>query len=151
MTSKEVKDITKGGEMVLKGLNDGFQAMNFNLMNMANSLRKLAEATEKKTDDYWHPLFGSEAECPGIEYDWVLVKIRDHPDFLHESKGQIYDLPHIAELRSDRNWYPLEWKEPYGTKEVPFEVVYWRPIPGDSVVHLYDGNGQIIRSDHTYE
>lgn len=151
MASEEAKAITKAGEMVLKGINDGFRAMNVNLVDAAKSLRKLAEETEKKTDDYWHPLFGSEGGCPRPEYDWVLVKIRDDPKFLNGTNGEVYNLPHIAELRSDGNWWPLEWEDHYGTEKVPFEVVYWRPLPGDSAVNLYDGLGQIIRRDHTYD
>lgn len=145
MTSEEVKAITKAGEMVQKGLIEGLKALNMNIVDCAKSLRKLAETTEKNFDDYWHPFFGPDAECPGTEYDWVLVKIRDDPKFSKGSNGEVYNLPHIAELRSDRNWWPLEWEDHYGTEKVPFEVVYWRPLPEDSAVCLYDGLGQIIR------
>lgn len=143
MTSEEAKATIKAGEMVLKGINDGFRALNTNLVDTANSLRKLAGV--QATDDYWHPLFGSQAEAPGPEYDWVLVRIRDIG-----SSEKPYGVPHIAELRRDGKWWPLEWDEPYGSDQVPFEVVFWRPIPGDCCTTLF-ANNQAVRRDHTYE
>lgn len=146
MTSEEAKAITKAGEMVLKGINDGFRALNVNLVDAANSLRKIAEAGIQATDDYWHLIFGPESvDLPGPEYDWVLVKIRDIG-----SSEKPYGVPHIAELRKDGKWWPLEWDEPYGSDQVPFEVVFWRPIPGDCCTTLFAG-GQAVRRDHTYE
>lgn len=147
MASEEVKAITKAGEMVLKGLNDGFRAINVNLVDVANSLRKLTETGILATDDYWHPAIGSYGECPRPDYDWVLVKIRNDPKFLKGANGEVYNLPHIAEFRSDGKWWPLEWDDAYGTESVPFEVVCWRPIPGDNRTELYVKKGRC----HSYE
>lgn len=160
----EFKTLVKSIKDIQKNFNTGIRDLN----DCAVSLRKLSEAADEsvkiekfknglqkaKDDDYWHSIFkgeGSERGLPGEKYDWVLVKIRDHPDLCKGSICQIYNLPHIAEFRSDGNWWPLEWEDHYGTEKVPFEVIYWRPIPGDSQITLCNGAGQTLRRDHIYE
>lgn len=138
---------------IYKCLNGGFKALNTNLTDCAKSLRKLAESCEKmkEIDDYWHSVLGPDAVFPGKQYDWVLVKIRDDPKLLKLSNHIAYKLPHIAEYRSDGRWWSQESDKPYGSDELPFEVVSWRPIPGDSCEVLYGNNGEEVTRIHHYE
>lgn len=133
---------------VIRSFLKGIEAININLVDCAKSLRKIASGTE--SDDKWHSV--DENGNPGPEYeeyDWVLVKIADDPDLLPVKNERIHDLPHIAEFRDGR-WFPEEWNEPYGSLTVPFKVVSWRPIPGDSCEVLYC-DGKPMKRVHRYE
>lgn len=150
MTSEEAKAIMKSGEMVLKGLNNGFRDMNVNLVDVAISLRNIASALEnagKMNGDYWHPAIGPDGKCPGSEYDWVLVKIRTLGRDMRPS-GAVLPVPRISHFVNER------WENQtgyiYGTEDYPFEVVYWRPIPGDDCTELY-AEGEVVRRCHSYE
>lgn len=153
MANEEVKAITN----LIRMLADSFRAVNTNLTDVAKSLRKLSDEIEKKNrkdEDYWHPAIGPDAETSKPKYDWVLVKIRDDQNILKGSNCGVYNVPHIAEERYDEKmgyrWWPLEWDAPYGTEEVPFEVVEWKPISGDSCV-LSRRNGLLVGEAHSYE
>lgn len=141
-----------GYEKLFRTLCKGIEALNVNLTDIAKSLRVLSDREEKKERecDRWRMAIGPEAELPGEDYDWVLVKIRDDWLKLPGSDAKIYSVPHIAEYRRDGKWWPHEWEEPYGSDEIPFEVVQWRPIPGDEVVKLY-AEGEEIKWRHRYE
>lgn len=138
--------LLKVHEVLIKTINNGFLTLNANITDCAKSLQILANSCRKNEEDYWHPVLGENGCVPGPEYDWVLVKIRD----ISDKNAKIYNIPHIAEYHNGK-WKPQEWFGCYGTPEIPFEVVYWRPIPEDTSVTLYDGNGKNIRSDHIYE
>lgn len=112
-----------------KTINKNFINLDKNFADSARSLRYLSIGLKEKADDYWHPVSGPNGSVPGKGYDWVLVKIKDMG-----INNKPYNCPHIAEFRNEK-WYAQEWDKPYESDEVPFEVVYWRPIPGDE----YDG------------
>lgn len=135
---------TKSLDRLSKELAEGFKAANANLTDLCKSVRKLSESVAVKDDNYWHPTFGQNGEVPGEEYDWVLVKIRE--------KGSVkedFGVPHIAEFRNGR-WWAQEIDEPYESELWPFEVRFWRPIPGDCCHVLYAG-GAVVDRRHSYE
>lgn len=113
-----------GVNKLQKTIAEGFSALNKNLTDCAKSLRILARISEVNNDNYWRNAVGSNEELPGEEYDWVLVKIRD----LNSIYTSTYKTPHIAEYRSDGFWWSQERDLRYGTEELPFEVVEWKPI-----------------------
>lgn len=136
-------DTLKAIENLRKTMNSNFVALNTNLTDCAKSLRALANAVEQKgeetkklygdntlytsSEDYWHPVLGPNGSLPGDEYDWVLVRIRDIGVCTKP-----YNIPHIAEFRRNSGkWWAEEWDNYYGSNEVPFEVVFWRPIPDE--------------------
>lgn len=126
MTSEERK---------MKELYKWIEALNINLIDIAKSLRILSgrdvSKGEKGKKTRWRPAIkidGLDPELPNPEeYDWVLVKIRDDSKFLPSSEHDVYNVPHIAEYRNGK-WFSNEWDTPYETVNVPFEVVWWRPI-----------------------
>lgn len=133
-----------------KRMLNAFSAMNKNMTDCAYSLRKIATALEKggkMNDDYWHPAIGPDGECPRPKYDWVLVKIHTLGRDMMPS-GAILPVPRISHFVNER------WEDQigyvYGTEDYPFEVVYWRPIPGDNCTELY-AEGEVVRRYHPYE
>lgn len=146
MTGQEAKDLTKMIKESQKNMENVLVALNKNVLDCAKSLRGLADAVKDETGDYWHPVFGPDGEVPGEDYDWVLVKIRDIG-----TNNKPYNVPHIAEFRKDGLWWALEWNEPYGVNEkVPFEVVFWRPIPGDTITAKLFADSSEVRRYHEY-
>lgn len=143
-TERIVKAITNFGDKINKTMVEGFRAANANLTDCASSLRILDKQDKAKLEG-WKDAIGENAELPGKEYDWVLVKIRD----LGPAHA-IYGIPHIAKYRPDGVWWAQEWDAAYKSPEVPFEVVSWRPIPDDEAVVMY-ADGEEIGRCHSYE
>lgn len=111
-------------------------ALNVNLTDIAKSLRVISVRAEeyKNSEDYWHPTLGPLGSLPISGFDWVLVMIKDDVRFLPNNHVvEYYSVPRIAQYRSDENWWSQETNKPYGTEEMPFEVIYWRPIPYEEV------------------
>lgn len=136
-------------DAINKTIGEGFRALNINLSDHAESLRKLnkflTEMNRKyQADDYWHPVFGEDGGFPGPEFDWVLVRIRDAG-----TNNKPYSVPHIAEVRNGE-WWAQEWDDRYGSEKVPFEVVFWKPIPGDESVDIVSNCGKVIEQRHIY-
>lgn len=137
-------------EKMFRTLCKGIEALNVDLIDIAKSLQVLADRSGKNNgSDRWRMAIGPVAELPGEDYDWVLVKIRDCQLRLPGSAARIYNVPHIAEYRNG-TWWAQELDQPYESDEVPFEVVQWRPIPGDEVEKLY-AEGAVIDWGHRYE
>lgn len=140
--------LNKDESTAIRSFLKGIEAININLVDCAKSLRKIASGMEN--DNKWHSV--DENGNPGPEYeeyDWVLVKIADDPDLLPVKNERMHDLPHIAEFRNGQ-WFSEEWEEAYRTIKVPFKVVSWRPIPGDSCEVLYFDGSPAMRV-HKYE
>lgn len=85
--------------------------------------------------DIWYPALGPDACAPGknLLSEWVFVKIRAL-DKHGDPCGVILREPHIAELRPG-GWVSQEGSF-YETPEFPYQVVYWRPIPGGYLVNI---------------
>lgn len=126
MTSEERK---------IQKLYNGIEALNVNLIDIAKSLRILSGRDtsngEKDKKTRWRPAIkidGFDPELPNPEeYDWVLVKIRDSSKFLPNSKHDVHTVPYIAEYRNGK-WFSNVCPTHYETINLPFEVVWWRPI-----------------------
>lgn len=148
MASKEVKEIRD----LVEVMGNRIQAMNTSVVSVIKSLQGLSKEIEKKErkDDYWHPAIGKDAEDPRPEHDWVLVKIRDDIGLLPTSDGETYPIPRIAEFRSDGCWWSRESDLRYETDELPFQVVAWRPIPGDCCTEIY-ADGKVSGVKHSFE
>lgn len=140
---KESKNMNNsdGINKLQKTLAEGFSALNKNLTDCAKSLRILSKNSEV-SNNYWRNAVGPYAELPGEEYDWVLVKIRD----LNNIYASPYKTPHIAEYRSDGFWWSQERDLQYGTEELPFEVIGWKPISEleKESTYIIDKSGNII-------
>lgn len=140
--------LNKDEMSVIRSFLKGIEAVNINLVDCAKSLRTIASKMKNK-DEKWYSVDMDGTPGPEYEgYDWVLVKIADDSDLLPSGSDRLHDLPHIAEFRDGR-WFPEEWNEPYGTLTVPFKVVSWRPIPGDSCETLYC-DGKPMKKVHSY-
>lgn len=128
--------INKDENIVIKTFINGFKSINKDLDNCAKSLRAIA-SNMKNDNTRWHSVDIYGAPGPEYEgYDWVLVLIADDPNIFQHDGCIVYDVPHIAEFRNGK-WFSNECKGVYGTYKIPFKVVSWRPIPGDSCEVLY--------------
>lgn len=148
-SKKEYKTFKKIVSDDIRNLKTVLESFNKITLDYTETLKNLAYYIERELgeeNDYWHPVFGPDGEVPGDEHSWVLVKIKDIGP-----AGGIYNVPRIAEYRKDGLWWALDLNKPYGVdEELPFEVAYWRPIPGDTAYTIYSNNEEIGRH-HRYE
>lgn len=150
---KEVKEL----ERIEKVLKEGLQAVNYNLTDIAKSLRKLAEKEEKEEQkaESWIPAIGPKGRTPGPEYDVVLVKIQTLGRDLKVVMGPVLNNPCIAKYSERFGKWSLcvgdGVYEDFETEEFSFRVVQWKPIPGDRLSELKDKDGKVIDVWHEYE
>ncbi len=102
-----------------------------NLVEAKEETKRLRSLVEKQNKE-WH---SAKISPPDNKYEneYVLVKIRALGKGMRPI-GPIFSVPYIAEFRGTCGWYTQEMGLPYGTEIWPYEVVLWKPIPGEEVI-----------------
>lgn len=96
---------------------------------------QIVSKKETNKEDNWYPALGPDACAPGknLLSDWVFVRVRAI-DKYGDPCGVCFNEPKIAKLTA-HGWVSQECSY-YETPEFPYQVVYWRPIPGNYLVNI---------------